>query len=149
MSDSSTAVSIGHDIDGFERAVRYLGEHQAVVLAAVVDREGLTLAVFKRGEIDSERWAPFSLMFREANERLLERNADDFGVEHLDMVFSSGRLVSLKIIDLSLLVLSNHEEDELLRIRIKQAADIIRKYTSERYGESLPSGTEERYVSST
>lgn len=135
------------DGDGFQRAVRYLGEHQAVLLATAIDAEGLTLAVFKRGESDPEQWAPYSLLFQQTNEGLLRKTRDENCVDRLDLVFGPNRLVIVKIENYSLLVLCRHEDDELLGIRITQAADIIRKYASERYGHLMPSVTEERYVS--
>ena len=137
------------DGDGFDRAVRYLGEHQAVLLATAVDAEGLTLSVFRRGEAEADRWAPYSLLFQQANEGLLKRNKDENNIDRLDLVFGPHRLVIVKIENYSLLVLCRHEDDELLGIRITQAADIIRKYASERYGHLSPSVTEERYVSNT
>jgi hypothetical protein len=149
VSESRTGISIGQDIDGFSRAVRYLGEHHAVLLATVVDAEGLTMAKFVREGIDVDRWAPLSLMFQEANKQLLKRNSELSALDQIDLTFGRRRLVVVRIEDFDLLVLSNHEDDELLRIRTSQAADMIRKYTSERYGNMLPSGTEERYVSNT
>jgi hypothetical protein len=146
---SMTNVPVNHDINGFERSVRYLGEHHAVLLAAVVDSEGLTTAVFKRGEIDPELWAPISLLLRDVNERLLGRNEKRYRLDNLDLSFGPHRLSVIKISSFSLLVLSNREEDELLNIRIKQAAEMIRRYSSERYGALLPTGTEEKYVSNT
>ena len=133
--------------DGFHRAVRYLGEHHAVLLATAVDHEGLTLATFQRENYDPELWAPYSLLFREANEKILKKIKDDSGVGRLDLIFGSRRLVVVNLEDVNLLVLFRHEDDELLGIRIMQAADMIRKYTSERYGHLKPSSTEERYVS--
>lgn len=133
--------------DGFHRAVRYIGEHHAVLLAAVVDFEGLTMATFQRDGCDPELWAPYSLLFREANDRLLKKINDDNGVGRLDLIFGPRRLVIVNVDSVNLLVLFRHEDDELLGIRIMQAADMIRKYVSERYGHLKPSSTEERYVS--
>jgi hypothetical protein len=144
------ASSVAHEVDGFDRAVRYLGEHHAVLLAAVVDSEGLTMGSFKRDGYDPDQWAPYSLLFRSANEELLERHSQgEHNITQLDLTFGPFRLVVVNLENFNLLVLFNHDEDDLLGIRINQAADLIRKYTSERYGSLLSSGTEERYVSST
>nr|MBN2276707.1 hypothetical protein [candidate division Zixibacteria bacterium] len=144
-----SGISLGSNMDGFDRAVKYLGEHHAVVLATVVDSEGLTLGTFKRGDIDPDIWAPYSLLFRKANSALLHRAGDQDNIENIDMIFGSRRLVIVKTVNFNLLVLSNHEEDELLNIRIKQAAEIVKKYASERYGRLLPANTGEQYVSHT
>ena len=135
--------------DGFQRAVRYLGEHQAVLLATAVDFEGLTLAAFRREGCDAEQWAPYTLLFKEANRQLLKKNKDESDIERLDLVFGPRRLVITNVDNYNLLVLCRHEDDELLGIRITQAADIIKKYASERYGHLKPSVTEEQYVSNT
>lgn len=149
VSESRTGITIGQDIDGFCRAVRYLGEHHAVLLATVVDREGLTMAKFVRDGFDIESWAPLTLLLHEANGTVLKRNSELSALDQIDLTFGRRRLVIVRVEDFDLLVVSNHEDDELLRIRTAQAADMIKKYTSERYGTSMPSGTEERYVSNT
>jgi len=146
---ASPGITLGQNIDGFDRAVRYLGEHHAVSLATVVDTELLTMGTYKRGDVDPENWAAYSLLFQDANNQLLRRTGDDENLENIDMTFGSKRLVIVKVADFNLLVLSNHEEDELLNIRIKQAAEIVKKYVSERYGNLLPASTGEQYVSNT
>jgi len=135
--------------DGFQRAVSYLGEHQAVLVAAAVDVEGLTMAKFEREGCDPEQWAPYTLLFQENNESLLKKNGDDNHIDRLDLLFGPRRLVVVKVDNFNLLVLCRHEDDELLSIRISQAADMIKKYASERYGHLMPAVTEERYVSNT
>ncbi len=135
--------------NGYDRAVSYLSEHHAVMLAVVVDHEGLTLASWRKADYDPEEWAPMARLIRESNRSALKRNENDPKVTSLDMIYGNNRLSIINADKFDLLVLSNHEEDELLRIRIVQAADIIRKYSSERYGNLLSSATEERYVSDT
>lgn len=149
VSESKPTIPIGKDINGFERAVRYLGEHQAVLIATVIDKEGLTMAAFRREDGDPEGWAPLSLLFQQANEKLLDRNEEKSKLNHLDLAFGTKRLVIARVSGFNLLVLCKREEDELLNVRIIQASDIIRKYSSERYGNSLPASTEEQYVSNT
>ncbi len=145
MSD----VSIGSDINGFERAVRYLGEHHAVMIAAVVDLEGLLLAAYRRGNFDPAMWAPLSLMFESSHRKILDRTGESGQPSRFDFTFGSRKLTIARTNDFNLMVLANHEEDDLLGIRITQAMEIIRKYASERYGHLQPSGTEEKYVSNT
>ena len=149
MNETKGGASMFGEGDGFHRAVQYLGEHQAVLLATAVDFEGLTLAAFKREDYDPEQWAPYTLLFQETNRQLLRKNKDESDIERLDLTFGPRRLVIVNIENYSLMVLCRHEDDELLGIRITQAAEIIKKYTSERYGHLKPSVTEERYVSNT
>lgn len=145
--DTPHATAVSFDTNGFERAVKYLGEHHAVLLAAVVDHEGLTLAAFKRGPENIERWTSYSLLFQKANEDLLHKNNQNDCLDHLDLTFGTNRLSIIRTGSFNLLVLSDSEQDDLLSIRVTQAADIIRKYTSERYGKLLLAETEEQYVS--
>ncbi len=147
--DSGVGTSVGFDTNGFERAVKYLGEHHAVKLAMVVDGEGLTLATFKRGEIDPEQWAPFSLLFQESNEGVLSRKVENTKLDQLRLSFHDSRIEITNIKDFSLFVLSDREDDDLLKIRIVQATEIIRKYSSERYGNLLSAVMEEQHVSNT
>jgi predicted regulator of Ras-like GTPase activity (Roadblock/LC7/MglB family) len=143
-------IIVSHDTNGFERAVKYLGEHRAVLLATVVDYEGLVLASFNRHIADPNLWSAYSLVFQQINKNLLDKNGKDHTINNIDLTFDTDRLTIMKVENFNLLVLSNNEEDKLLGIRITQAADIIRKYTSERYGKLLSKDTEEQqYVSST
>lgn len=146
---SSPGHSVTYDTNGFERAVKYLGEHHAVLVATVVDQEGLTMARFSRPGSDVEKWAPLALPFHRVNENIIKRNARQNKIEKLDLAFDGSRLIISRVASFDLMILANREEDELLNIRIAQAADIIKKYISERYDRLLSSGTEEEYVSST
>jgi len=149
MDPVSPDTRVTHDTNGFERAVRYLGEHHAVVLASVIDREGLTTAVFRRGDADPEAWAPMSLLFRQTVAEVLRRERENNGPDRLDMTFGQLKLAITRIEDFNLLVLSHQETDDLLGIRITQATDIVKRFISERYGSLLSSRPEEQYVSNT
>ncbi len=142
-------VLVDKDADGFARAVRYIGEHHSVKLAAVVDFEGLTMSSFSRNNVDVEEWSPLALLFSEANTKILNRLSDVTGPERLDITFGQDKLYALKISEFTLLVLSSREDDDLLGIRLAQASDMISKYVSERYGKLLSASPEEKYVSST
>ncbi len=139
---------VGYDTNGFERAVKYLGEHHAVLLAVVVDQEGLSMAAYKRGEVDPEDYAPLSLLIKETNVKLLNKWEGDVSPDRIDIVFGDRKLSLSRAMDFYLLVMSNQEVDDLLSIRVTQAVDIIRRYVSERYGELMPSRPEEQYVPS-
>jgi predicted regulator of Ras-like GTPase activity (Roadblock/LC7/MglB family) len=146
--ENDTGINL--NMNGFERAVRYLGEHHAVHLAAVVDCEGLPLAVFKRGDIDPDRWTPMARVFQDSNEQQLNRRGETNGIDEFSICFGAHRLAMVKINNFNLLVLSQQDEDDLLKIRLTQASDVVRKYSSERYSGLLMAGAEEqKYVSST
>jgi len=120
------------DINGFERAIRYIGEHAAVHLATVVDHEGLMLANFKRGDIDPEAWAPLALVFFESNRQVLNRAVTN-PPEKIDIVLKDQRIVVARVSKASLMVVAERQSDDFLNIRINQGLDIIKKYIDERY----------------
>lgn len=149
VEEPKAIASVDKGADGFARAVKYIGEHHSVKLAAVVDYEGLTMSSFSRNDADVEQWAPMALLFNEANTKILNRLSDVTGPERLDITFGQDKLFALKVSQFTLLVLSAREDDDLLGIRLAQASDIISKYVSERYDKLLSASPEEKYVSST
>jgi hypothetical protein len=136
------------ELNGFERAVRYVGEHHSVHLAAVVDCEGLLLANHRRGDIESEDWAPLALLFVQSNGELLRRwHLSE--PERLNLVLKDKRVSVAGVGDRYLMVIAERESDDLLNIRINQALEIVRKYVEERFGNVSNANVENRYVSST
>jgi len=143
----SINASSTHDTNSFDRAVRYLGEHHSVLLAVVVDNEGLLLASYRRGQIDPEIWAPLSILLHSNVQHVLDRNEKNVRTERLDLSYGSKKLSIHRSEHFNLMVLADHDEDELINIRFAQAVELIRKYFSERYGAFLVPGPEEQYVS--
>lgn len=144
---SSSAPVIHTDLNGFERAVRYVGEHGSVHLAAVIDHEGLLLAHFVRHNTDAEDWAPLALIFFDENQRVLEKNQQE-SLEQLDLVLRDKRVSLARYGYCHLLVVSERESGDVLRIRLHQALDMIRKYVDERYSDKLKPNAETIHVSS-
>jgi len=134
--------------DGFDRAVRYIGEHHSVKLATVVDSEGLPMGTFARDNIDVEEWAPLALLLEEANKNIINRYHTTSEPERIDLIFGHNRLYAVRVAGFMLLVLSGREDDDLLGIRLVQGSDIISKYVSERYDKLLSASPEEKYVPS-
>ena len=120
------------ELNGFERAIRYIGEHAAVHLATVVDHEGLMLAHFKRGNIDPDAWAPLALVFFESNMQVLRKTTSTLP-EKIDIVLKDNRVVVARVGKASLMVVAERQSDDFLNIRINQGLDIIKKYIEERY----------------
>jgi hypothetical protein len=135
-------------VNGFDRATRYIGEDGSVQLAVVVDCEGLVLGHFTRGEIDPEDWAPFALMFSDTNRRLLTR-AELGAAEKIDLQLQDKRVVVARVWSFSLMVIAQRQSDDVLSIRINQALEIVRKYVTERYDRKQPVNVERVYASST
>lgn len=136
--------------NGFERAVRYIGEHGSVYMAAVVDHEGLLLAQFKRGNFLPEDYAPLAQLLNEDNSRLLSRRGFDFSeLERIDLGLKDERLVVCKHDFCTLVVIAERQSDDLLNIRINQGMDTIAKYVEERYPQTETSNVENKYVPGT
>jgi hypothetical protein len=148
-SRSKSASSSPTEVNGFERATRYIGEHGSVHLAAVVDHEGLLLANFRRGNIEADDWAPLALLFLESNQQVLDRASAFGNAEKVDLLMKSNRIVVTRENWYSLLVISERQTDDFLNIRINQGMDIIRKYVEERYGRQEHTKAENTYVSGT
>lgn len=135
------------ETNGFERATRYIGEHGSVFMAVVVDHEGLPLASFKRGNLNPEDWAPLSLLFLDANRRVLDRTR--LGApDKLDLTLKDKRLMVAREQQWSLLVLAERLSDDTLSIRVSQAMEMIRRYMAERYAVKQDTNAERIHVSS-
>lgn len=136
------------EINGFERAVRYIGEHGAVYLAAVVDHEGLLMASFRRGDFVPDDWAPLALLFHESNRRVLARNGLS-DPDRVDLRLTDKRVVTAKQNNYSLMVVADRQSDDVLNIRISQGLEIISKYATERYASMQDGNAERIHVSGT
>jgi len=133
--------------NGFDRAVTYIGEHASVNLSAVVDNEGLPLACFKRGQIDPDVWAPLALMLVDGSRQVLQRGRMN-GLEKVDLVLESKRLVVARPEGCYLLVVAERHDDDLLNIRINQALEMIGRFVAERYGNKMNPNAERIHVPS-
>ncbi|MFZ1684919.1 MAG: hypothetical protein WAU88_12440 [Candidatus Zixiibacteriota bacterium] len=139
--------SASPDLNGFERATRYLGEHGSVFLAAVVDNEGLLLGHFKRGAVVAEDLAPLALMFMDTSRRVLDR-AHLAGPEKIDITLKDKRLLVAKEASFSLMVLAERMSDDTLGIRFNQAMEMVRRWYAERYTVRQTVNAERIHVSS-
>ncbi len=139
--------SIGDDDNQFEKAVMYLGEAASVKLAVLTDEEGLSLARFSRSNEDEDLWGPLAIILEGHNRGVLNQYKRGGDPEKIDITTRNGRILVRRIEHVILVVLAEHDADETLLIRIAQAADMIRKYMSERYSPALFARVEERYVS--
>lgn len=130
---------------GFERATKYIGEDGSVLVAAVVDRDGLLLGNFSRRGEEAEDWSPFALTLVERNKEVASR-LNCAAPEKIDLLFDDKRIVVACESAYSLMVVSERAMDDVLNIRINQGLEIIRKYVAERYSEKLIGNVEKTYV---
>jgi predicted regulator of Ras-like GTPase activity (Roadblock/LC7/MglB family) len=134
-------------VNGFDRATRYVGEHSAVHVAAVVDSEGLLVSNFVRGNDDPEMWAPYAVLLMEEHGRLLHHG--QWGnPDRIDFTLPQYRIVICREHQFVFMVVADRHGDEMLTIRINQGLDIIRKYSADRYTQKMFMNPERSYVPS-
>lgn len=131
--------------NGFLNAVNYIGENGTVLMAAVVDQEGLLLSSYQRAMFESEDVAPLVLPIIEQNKISLHKMQLTVP-EKTDMTFENKRLIIASEKYYNLVVISERTMDDVLNIRINQALEMIRIYTAERYSEKLIGNAERIYV---
>lgn len=143
--ESPKAESVGHADNGFDMATRYIGEDGSVIMAAVIDNEGLMLGNFTRGDFEAEDIAPFGLEILKTNDYQLRR-IGFVKPEKLEYQFEGNKIIIASEQAYKLMVMSERTVDDVLNIRINQALEIIRKYVAERYSEELVGNAERIYV---
>jgi len=122
--------------NGFDQATRYIGEDGSVQMAAVIDRDGLVLGQFYRGDNDPEDLAPFADLFRNATTPILDRmKLDD--PEKINLELKDQKLMMAFTGQFALIVLAERQMDDFLKIRVNQSLEIIKKYMANRYSEKL------------
>lgn len=131
--------------NGFDSAVKYIGEDGSVIMAAVVDNEGLMLGHFTRGSFEAEDIAPFGLEILKTNDYQLRR-IGFVKPEKLEYQFEGNKIIIASEQAYKLMVMSERTVDDVLNIRINQALEIMRKYVAERYSEELVGNAERIYV---
>ncbi len=139
--------AVSYSGNGFERAVNYLAEDASVKVAAIVDLDGLEVASFSRTGFVSEDWSPFALSLVEENSWILERFQQS-GPHRVELHYNDLRVECRLVGRLILFVVSEIHDDDLLGVRVSQASDIIGKYISARYSETLFVGMEGNNVRS-
>lgn len=145
VETESSQVSTENEGDGFNKAVRYIGGNVSVKLVAVTDYEGLTLASFKRGELDPDDITPYTMNLLRSNDKQLTK----FGFpnpQKIEYIFEDNKIVIAGEEKYCLLVVSERTADDVLNIRINQGLEMIRKYVAERYSKKLIGNAESLYV---
>lgn len=141
----NTEFSPAKNINGFDRATQYIGENGSVMMAVVVDGEGLVLSQFVRENISLDDWAPLALLFRQSNNQVLDRVGLK-NVGKITLTIDNVRVTVVSEDNLNLMVLADIQQDDVMNIRITQGMEIIRKYLAERYSQELFVNAEKRYV---
>lgn len=147
-ADTGKVAPATGQMNGFEKAIQYLGEHGSVELACAVDHEGLSLARFSRGDIDPDEWVPLTDWFVKNNSTILDRFALP-RPDKVDLLLPNKRVIVATQGSRSVMVVAERQSDEVLNIRINQAMEMISRYVAERYTEDSEVNAEITHVSST
>ncbi len=133
------------EMNGFDKATKYIGEDGSVKMAAVIDREGLLLSNFTRGGLVAEDVAPYALTIAATCTGQMESINYDVP-ERIDLLLKDERIVLATEKHCSLMVIAERRSDDVLNIRINQSIEMIRKYMSERYSPKLHPTMEKSYA---
>lgn len=132
----------------FDDAVHHVGDYSGVQCAMLLDAEGLPVAGWSRGQFNPEDWAALA--------RLLIEQVDDTcsrgGAENVEMLeFRAGqqRFYLYRVSDMWLMSIADAASDELEKIRVHQAAEMITRRCNERYAHVYMTEAGRSYAGST
>jgi predicted regulator of Ras-like GTPase activity (Roadblock/LC7/MglB family) len=127
---------------GMEDALHYLREYSGVKGAILVDNFGLVVGGDTSPDFDPELFASLAICLKEANHNLLkkinESNLERIGIHTPNLWISLNQILSF-----TLVTVADRHTDELLSVRISQAAGMIKKHLEERYSQKILKGVEE------
>ncbi len=133
------------ELNGFDKATKYIGESATVELVAVVDNEGLLLSNYVTQDYEAEDWAPLALVLFESNGSVMQK-AGLPTPKHIDFYSGQKRIILVREDSFYLMVVAEQKTDDLINIRVKQGVEIIKKYINERYDHDLVIQSEKSYV---
>ena len=132
----------------FTGAVQHVGGYSGVLCAMLIDDEGLPVATWSRGEWDQDLW---SALGKKMIDDLLETNLRT-GTTPLNTIeYTSGahRFCLYRAADMWLLSIADVESDELEKIRLHQAAEMIERHCQEKFSNLYSSEAGRQYAGST
>jgi predicted regulator of Ras-like GTPase activity (Roadblock/LC7/MglB family) len=113
-------------------AIQYLAEYRGVRLAAVIDNDGLIIDHWERSGVDAEAYSPLILLMLGQINAMLQK----LGEDKANMVVIKNKnswLTVHRFDNWTLAVIADSETDDLLRVRIGQAAEMIKNHMNDKY----------------
>lgn len=132
----------------FDAAVRHVGLYSGVTNALLIDSDGLLVAQFSRELTDAEMWGALTLKIIEQFEEILLK-ADVSGSDRVEFVAGDRRFSMMRVEEMWLLVIAVAATDDLEKIRMQQAVDMIAKHYHDKFSNLQISQTERSYARST
>jgi len=133
---------------GFDEALKYVGELAAVRFALLIDHQGLPLSFYGDNLSLRNLWSAIGVyLVDKINEPLMR--AGNFNLEGFELTLDLYRMHVVRVDNLYLLVAAENSSGDSEKIRVAQAAVMVRKIYQERYSiKPENNAREEIYVPS-
>ncbi len=133
---------------GFDEALKYVGELAAVRFALLIDHQGLPLSFYGDNLSLRSLWSAIGVYLVEKINEPLKR-AGNYNLEGFELTLDLYRIHVVRVDNLYLLVAAEKSSGDSEKVRVAQAAVMVRKIYQERYSIK-PENTarEEIYVPS-
>jgi len=116
----------------FQATLEYLAEYRGVKAAAICDDEGLVISSIGQENIDAEYFSPLALLILEQANKVLNR-LNENPVQSM-VIKTNDSWLTIECIDNIILVVNAAiETDELLKVRIGQAVEMIKSHLKDKY----------------
>jgi predicted regulator of Ras-like GTPase activity (Roadblock/LC7/MglB family) len=123
-------------VDSLEGILGYLKEYSGVKTAILVDEEGLVVAKDASSDQEAEEMASYARCLKGANDQVLEKMGEQTA-ERVNIHTLSLWICLNQIGRFLLVVVADHNTDELLSVRIMQSLTSIKRHIAERYQENI------------
>ncbi len=116
----------------FQTALKYLGEYRGVQGAVIFDNDGLVISHIGGDDFDAETFSSLALLMLELTNNVLNR-LDENPVQTMMVKTKDCWITCIRSDDLILVVKADKGTDELLKVRIGQAVDMINLHFRDNY----------------
>lgn len=120
----------------FQSALEYLGEYRGVKGVVVFDIDGLVVDHLSQDNFDAETFSPLVLFMHDNINDVMKRLGEK-PVQTIVVKTEDSWITVRRIGDLVLVVNADSETDELLKVRIGQAVDMIKTHLKDKYSLSV------------
>ncbi len=132
----------------FNEAVAHVGQYSGVQCAMLIDAEGLPVAAWSRGRYDQEMWGALSRrLIDDLGETCLHGGAAK--PDSLEFRCGNERFYLQCVADMWLVSIADAASDELEKIRVNQAVEMVTRHLQERYKNVYTTEAGRTYAGST
>jgi hypothetical protein len=132
----------------FSDAVEHIGSYSGVLCAMLIDSEGLPVASWDRGNCDLDMWGGLARKMIDEMD-LVNLKAGSGPIDHVEFISGGKRFYLHKAMDMWLLSIADAASDELEKIRVNQAAEMVQRHCSEKFRNIYTPETGRQYAGST